>query len=212
MQSIPEDEQTVPVRQQAMQQNSDAFTIENLQASAEWPYILTDLLLKASGPVYFVLCTSIVDNFIINFVVITVLITVEFWTTKNITGRRLVGMRWWSQASADRNKSTYRFEHRVLLNPEWSAKGVVSTYFWGSTAALLAIWIAFAILYLTRPGYLILAAMGVFFVLANGWGHYQCSRWGKRELAAMRQAGFGGFVQGVTANVASTFMSVMSRV
>ena len=41
------------------------------------------------------------------------LIVVDFWFTKNIGGRRLVGMRWWHVPSED-GGTTWRFEHRGL--------------------------------------------------------------------------------------------------
>ena len=52
-------------------------------------------------------------NFIINFVTAKVLIVVDFWFTKNIGGRRLVGMRWWHMPSEE-GGTTWRFEHRGL--------------------------------------------------------------------------------------------------
>ena len=72
------------------------------------------LLLQSLAPVFYFLCTRIFHNFIINFVVTTVLIVVEFWYTKNIVGRRLCGMRWWQVPSAGGSGTTWRFEHRAL--------------------------------------------------------------------------------------------------
>ena len=72
------------------------------------------LLLQSLAPVFYFICTRIFHNFIINFVVTTVLIVVEFWYTKNIVGRRLCGMRWWQVPSAAGSGTTWRFEHRAL--------------------------------------------------------------------------------------------------
>jgi Eukaryotic protein of unknown function (DUF846) len=69
---------------------------------------------QSLAPLYFFFCTRITKNFIINFVVTTVLIVVEFWYTKNIVGRRLCGMRWWQVPSPGTAGSTWRFEHRML--------------------------------------------------------------------------------------------------
>ena len=69
---------------------------------------------QAAAPLYYFFCLYFTKNFIINFVVTTVLIVVEFWYTKNIVGRRLTGMRWWQVPSPDSTKTTWRFEHRTL--------------------------------------------------------------------------------------------------
>jgi hypothetical protein len=71
-------------------------------------------LLQSLAPVYYFFCTRITDNFIINFVVTTVFIVMEFWYTKNIVGRRLTGMRWWQVPSTDKSGTTWRFEHRAI--------------------------------------------------------------------------------------------------
>jgi len=64
--------------------------------------------------VFFLLCKSILpDSFIIHFVVITTLLACDFWNVKNVTGRKLVGMRWWSEPSADGAKSTWQFESMI---------------------------------------------------------------------------------------------------
>lgn len=70
--------------------------------------------MQSSAPLYYFFCLHFTKNFIINFVVTTVLIVVEFWYTKNIVGRRLTGMRWWQVPSPDSTKTTWRFEHRTL--------------------------------------------------------------------------------------------------
>ena len=34
---------------------------------------------------------------ILAFIVIIVFSAMDFWTVKNVTGRKLVGLRWWSE-------------------------------------------------------------------------------------------------------------------
>jgi hypothetical protein len=41
----------------------------------------------------YLLCNWFSDNFIGNFVAITLLLSLDFWTVKNITGRIMVGLR-----------------------------------------------------------------------------------------------------------------------
>lgn len=54
------------------------------------------------------------DSFITSFVFIILLLSADFWTVKNITGRILVGLRWWNYIDDD-GKSIWVYESRVSL-------------------------------------------------------------------------------------------------
>ena len=49
------------------------------------------------------------SNFIVHFVSCIILLAFDFWTVKNITGRLLVGLRWWSYVQENGN-SEWVFE------------------------------------------------------------------------------------------------------
>ena len=38
------------------------------------------------------------------------LMAADFWTVKNVTGRLLVGLRWWNDGGTESNENTWRFE------------------------------------------------------------------------------------------------------
>ena len=38
---------------------------------------------------------------VMTFIIVTMLGALDFWTVKNVTGRLLVGLRWWSDFDAD---------------------------------------------------------------------------------------------------------------
>ena len=46
------------------------------------------------------------DNVII-FIVVLLLSALDFWAVKNITGRKLVGLRWWSGFKDDGTEEWY---------------------------------------------------------------------------------------------------------
>jgi hypothetical protein len=71
----------------------------------------------------------------------------DFWTVKNITGRLLVGLRWWNQIDEE-GKSHWIFENRKTngqLNNNMAIleSTTETTVFWGSLMACNLIWIAF---------------------------------------------------------------------
>ena len=50
-------------------------------------------------------------DFLSIFVLLILLISVDFWTVKNVTGRLLVGLRWWNFID-DEGQSHWVFENR----------------------------------------------------------------------------------------------------
>lgn len=58
--------------------------------------------------------TYIYSSFITIFVVIIVCLSMDFWTVKNVTGRLLVGLRWWNHVDEE-GKSQWIFENRKVL-------------------------------------------------------------------------------------------------
>jgi hypothetical protein len=52
---------------------------------------------RVAALVTYLLCLFVSDNFVLNFVFIVLLLSFDFWTVKNVSGRILVGLRWWNQ-------------------------------------------------------------------------------------------------------------------
>jgi hypothetical protein len=52
-------------------------------------------------------------TFTLSFVLIVLLLGFDFWTVKNVSGRRLVGLRWWSQMKEDGTEE-WVFESRQV--------------------------------------------------------------------------------------------------
>ncbi len=61
----------------------------------------------------FLFANLIYSSFIVGFVIIITLLSADFWTVKNITGRLLVGLRWWNYVDED-GKSIWVFENRKV--------------------------------------------------------------------------------------------------
>jgi len=67
------------------------------------------IFFKAAAILWYILCTWFVKSFVPNFVICVVLLALDFWTVKNVSGRLLVGLRWWNEV-ADDGSSTWQFE------------------------------------------------------------------------------------------------------
>ncbi|RKP25828.1 hypothetical protein SYNPS1DRAFT_15095, partial [Syncephalis pseudoplumigaleata] len=66
------------------------------------------------------------DGFVFVFVVCVVLLSFDFWTVKNISGRLLVGLRWWNDVLED-GSSTWAFESK---EPTQGVNPVDAKVFW----------------------------------------------------------------------------------
>lgn len=55
------------------------------------------------------LFSSLSDSFVIVFIILVLLLAADFWTVKNVTGRKLVGLRWWNEVHED-GTNVWRYE------------------------------------------------------------------------------------------------------
>ena len=73
------------------------------------------LLFRVASIIAYLLCGWFSDSFITNFIVIVMLLSFDFWTVKNVTGRLLVGLRWWNYVDEDGN-SHWVFESKKVYS------------------------------------------------------------------------------------------------
>jgi hypothetical protein len=61
--------------------------------------IVFHLLFRVMAWLLYVISGWVKDSFILFFIIIILLLAFDFWTVKNVTGRLLVGLRWWNGTS-----------------------------------------------------------------------------------------------------------------
>eukprot|EP01068_Selenidium_serpulae_P007684 Selendium_serpulae@DN4776_c0_g1_i14.p1 len=123
-------------------------------------------------------------DYVFTFVVTTIFLSLDFWTVKNVTGRILVGMRWWNDIKED-GSSTWMYEslpdaEAARLNP--TDKNV----FWLATYAWPFCWIIFLIIYIFRLDMetCLLVVMGLVLSSANLVGYWRCSKDQKQRVTS----------------------------
>merc|ERR1711971_200954 len=67
------------------------------------------LLFRTLAIIAYLLCSWFSEGFIGSFVTIILLLSLDFWTVKNITGRIMAGLRWWNYIN-DSGESVWVFE------------------------------------------------------------------------------------------------------
>lgn len=65
--------------------------------------------LQATALAFYILSALFFDSFVIIFVVTVLLAALDFWVVKNVSGRILVGLRWWNEIN-DLGESVWKFE------------------------------------------------------------------------------------------------------
>ncbi|CAM0881146.1 unnamed protein product [Alopecurus aequalis] len=70
---------------------------------------LFHVLFKAGALAFYILSALFVHNFVIIFVITVFLAALDFWVVKNVSGRILVGLRWWNEIN-DEGNSVWMFE------------------------------------------------------------------------------------------------------
>lgn len=80
-----------------------------LKRSAHPLVALFHIGFKIAAVASYLLLGILLHNFVIQFVVTIILLAVDFWTTKNLSGRLLVGLRWWTDVQED-GSTSWRFE------------------------------------------------------------------------------------------------------
>ena len=70
-------------------------------------------MFRVTAFVVYMFCGWFSASFIASFVTVVLLLSMDFWTVKNITGRLMVGLRWWNYVD-DNGKSHWVFESRKV--------------------------------------------------------------------------------------------------
>lgn len=119
--------------------------------------------------------------YIMTFIFSVIFATCDFWTVKNITGRLLVGLRWWNDVGDD-GGSKWMFES---LDDESTLSATDSYIFWGVLYVWPLVWVVFFILNLFAFdwNWVILILMVLIFASTNVVGYWKCSKDQKRRVA-----------------------------
>eukprot|EP00756_Hemistasia_phaeocysticola_P010921 Hpha_TRINITY_DN15065_c3_g2::TRINITY_DN15065_c3_g2_i1::g.125079::m.125079 len=117
------------------------------------------------------------------FVASVILLAADFWTTKNVAGRVLVGLRWWNKVNPD-GRSEWMFESlpdRSVVN------SFDSFFFWGVLWVNVLFWgFAFFFTLLSPTNWRWLPCCAVGFALggANLTGYMKCKKDYKKQATA----------------------------
>jgi Eukaryotic protein of unknown function (DUF846) len=123
-------------------------------------------------------------RFISLTVVCILLLAADFWVVKNVTGRLLVGLRWWNQVEDEGTK--WIFESAEGKRP---VNAFDRNVFWAVLYGTPAIWSVLFIVGLLnlKLNWLMIVIMALTLSCANVYGYYKCSSEQKTRTQQMMQ-------------------------
>jgi hypothetical protein len=141
------------------------------------------------------------SNFVLLFVLIALFHAFDFWTVKvrpvaaphatrpqNVSGRLLVGLRWWNHVRED-GTTHWVFESHPA--PETTLRTPAdSRVFWWGLYIPPIVWVTFCVLSFLRfaPDWLLVGLMGLAATGSNLWGYLRCAQEAEKRRRAAQEA------------------------
>ena len=149
------------------------------------------------------------SNFIIVTVFCILLMAADFWVVKNITGRLLVGLRWWNRVDGDSTR--WIFESAPKDSP---VNKFDKSVFWTVLYATPVAWGALLFIGILKFNlqWLLIVFISLCLSGANVYGYYKCSSEQKARFTQMMQDGGQAAAMHVLQNGMSNFTSGVSSV
>uniref|UniRef100_A0A8C6T5Q3 Golgi apparatus membrane protein TVP23 homolog n=1 Tax=Neogobius melanostomus TaxID=47308 RepID=A0A8C6T5Q3_9GOBI len=140
------------------------------------------LFFRTSAIFVYLVCEIFSSRFIVCMVTIILLLSCDFWTVKNVSGRLLVGLRWWNHIDEHGN-SHWIFESRKTQSQSTTSEAE-SRIFWLGLIVCPIFWILFFFTTIIsfQIKWLTVVVMGLVLQWANVYGYIRCKVGGKSAL------------------------------
>ncbi|XP_054698532.1 Golgi apparatus membrane protein TVP23 homolog A isoform X1 [Grus americana] len=141
------------------------------------------LFFRVSAIITYLFCDWFSNSFVACFVTILLLLSFDFWSVKNVTGRLLVGLRWWNQIDED-GKSHWLFEAKRVPTVAASTEAE-ARIFWLGLIICPVIWTVFffSTLFSLKLKWLALVIAGISLQTANLYGYIHCKLGGQKSIS-----------------------------
>ncbi|KAI1722729.1 NRDE-2, necessary for RNA interference domain-containing protein [Ditylenchus destructor] len=142
--------------------------------------VLVHLLFRALGVLFYVFANILSSSFIIQLLALLSLFSADFWTVKNITGRFLVGLRWWSFVDAEGNN---HFKFEISKDPQ-SFDAMERRIFWGALVVAPIFWLLLvSVAFFTfQWQWMIVCLLGLSMTSTNLYMYLRCKWSNTTEL------------------------------
>ncbi|GAA6046568.1 hypothetical protein JCM3770_006213 [Rhodotorula araucariae] len=162
----------------------------------------------------YLLCGFFSSSYVFSTVLVVVLLSLDFWTVRNVSGRVLVGLRFWNQVDDD-GTSFWVFESR---SPEQPANAVDAKMFWIAMYSFPLAWVLLLFVGILKfnISFLPIVMLALVFNVTNTvgytYGMAPLDRDAKRRWATgMAASGMLGQLGGVGGSIVSGIASTAYR-
>ncbi|KAI4526647.1 Golgi apparatus membrane protein TVP23 [Schizophyllum commune] len=148
---------------------------------------------RIAAIVVYLFCGIVTTNYVLANVIVVVLLAMDFWNCRNVSGRTLVGLRFWNQVDDD-GESYWVFESR---DPSRPANPIDSKY----TALYVfpALWVVLLIVAILtlNASFIPVVVLALVFNFTNVIGFTYADRdakqrWAKDNMGGFSLGGLGG--------------------
>ena len=157
---------------QTQQENKPFLEGYNIKKSAHPGLILLDIIFKGTPIALYWLSFLLPNQFVIRLSTISIISAMDFWFTKNILGRVLVGLRWGRVISQDGHEE-FIYECK---RDENASHPVDKKLFWALLALTTILWLIFLIMNIMSIDNLMIIIIPFSLSAFNLYSFYSCSR------------------------------------
>lgn len=168
---------------------------EYIQKAAHPNICMWHLIFKILGVLAYFFGTMFM-SYVNSFILIILCVAFDFWVVKNITGRKLVGLRW-SNLVDENGNSEWKYECHT---DETKTDPIDRNVFWYGTYLFFLIWVILFILNVLTLSLknLIPICMALALQGSNLVGYWKCSKDQQKQASDLAK---GGMLQMMTSNM-----------
>eukprot|EP00184_Porphyridium_aerugineum_P002549 CAMPEP_0184708014 /NCGR_PEP_ID=MMETSP0313-20130426/37562_1 /TAXON_ID=2792 /ORGANISM="Porphyridium aerugineum, Strain SAG 1380-2" /LENGTH=229 /DNA_ID=CAMNT_0027169595 /DNA_START=302 /DNA_END=991 /DNA_ORIENTATION=- len=174
-----------PAPSDADETNEHDSYVATVLKNSSHPFVASfHVLFKAMAITSYLVLGWVVNDFVIQFVVTVTLLAVDFWYTKNISGRMMVGLRYWNELDdgsegGSPGGTVWKFETCADRNN-------VTDYrvFWYTLYVNPVVWIALSIVCVIKfhISWLIVSSIALILNGVNLWGYWSCDKEAQKRV------------------------------
>ena len=166
--------QVTPQNAQTMAQAQSRSSITNFYRNSSHPFIcIFTFIFKIAAFVIYIIISFFTNQKGLIYLSVILIGAVDFWITKNVSGRFLVGLRWWNEVK-EGGKEVWIFESKNEKTEATADKSIfwTSLYVNGGGWAILFL---FKLITLSITNAIIAFTM-LMFAGINLYGFFKCSK------------------------------------
>uniref|UniRef100_A0A1I8AL29 Golgi apparatus membrane protein TVP23 homolog n=1 Tax=Steinernema glaseri TaxID=37863 RepID=A0A1I8AL29_9BILA len=158
--------------------DTSSSSFRNFKSLRNPPIVVAHTGFRTAAILSYVFANLFFDSFIVQFLVILFLLSADFWFVKNVTGRLLVGLRWWNFVDGE-GRNHWKFE--CSKEPE-RYDATERRIFWFALILGPALWFMLVVIaFLTfKWEWMVVAFLGFAMNGLNLYGYLRC-KWNSTE-------------------------------